>query len=296
MDTGVLKHPRIAGIVDSLVSTGGGRLTYDTGCGGREILIAASARLAAEAGSPLTIVEARVLHSEIRSFVDELQPDVPCAVLSADEAALQPDGGIAGVLAVHAGVLRDPDVRQPLLAMAYGADQLVVVRHDYSDTTLDSLATPGLVLTYLDLMPAVTPAPGPRPGVREQREAATRPERYVLDPARRRTSPSSEERKERFIARLNRTSDHEDEELADVMDADPDEVRTRLDALMEQMQDRSDRLREQKQQQDDQFREQVREQRLGDPAPPLSAAGNHEHGQGQSTAHQQLGTQGPGRA
>lgn len=40
-------------------------------------------------------------------------------------------------------LLRDADVRKPLLAMAHSPDHLLVARHDYSDTTLDALATPG---------------------------------------------------------------------------------------------------------------------------------------------------------
>ncbi|MFE9250937.1 hypothetical protein [Streptomyces sp. NPDC007088] len=174
MEPSVLNHPRIAGVVDALVAAGGGRVTYDTGCGGREMLIAAAAQLAAETDAPLTIVEARVLHSETRAFVRELQPDIRCAVISADEAALQPAGSIIGVLAVHADVLRDPDVRRPLLAMAHSASHLVVARHDYSDTTLDSLATPGLVLRASDLMPPPRPNPGPHIDELSQRLAQFR--------------------------------------------------------------------------------------------------------------------------
>ncbi|MFF8617182.1 hypothetical protein [Streptomyces sp. NPDC015350] len=162
MDSSVLKHPRVVGVVETLVDAGGGCITYDTGGGGREILIAASARLAAETNAPLTIVEARVLHSEARAFVSELQPKVRSAVISAQEAALQPTGSIRGVLAVHADVLRDADVRKPLLAMARSAGNLVVARHDYSETTLDALATPGLVLRLRDLMPSA-PRPAPMP-------------------------------------------------------------------------------------------------------------------------------------
>ncbi|MEH6377790.1 hypothetical protein V7793_26145, partial [Streptomyces sp. KLMMK] len=110
MDSSVLKHPRIAGVVETLVAAGGGCITYDVGGGGRETLIAAGARLAAETNTPLTIVEARALHSEVRALVGELQPEVRSAVISAEEAALQPAGSIGGVLAVHADVLRDADV------------------------------------------------------------------------------------------------------------------------------------------------------------------------------------------
>lgn len=160
MDSSVLKYPRIEEAVETLVDAGGGRITYDIGGGGRETLLAAAARLAARTKAPLTIVEARSLHSAVRAFVHEVQPTVRSAVISAEEAALQPSGSINGVLAVHADVMRDADVRQPLLAMAHSADHLLVARHDYSDTTLDALATPGLVLRLRDLMPS---APRPAP-------------------------------------------------------------------------------------------------------------------------------------
>ncbi|MEU9761933.1 hypothetical protein AB0D98_19730 [Streptomyces sp. NPDC047987] len=160
MDSSVLKYPRIEEAVETLVDAGGGRVTYDIGGGGRETLLAAAARLAARTKAPLTIVEARSLHSDVRAFVREVQPTVRSAVIAAEEAALQPAGSINGVLAVHADVLRDADVRKPLLAMAHSADHLLVARHDYSDTTLDALATPGLVLRLRDLMPS---APRPAP-------------------------------------------------------------------------------------------------------------------------------------
>jgi hypothetical protein len=86
VETKILKHPLIAQTVAAIVAEGGGRVEYDTGGGGREVLIAASAQLAAATNAQLTIVESRVLHSEIRSLVRELQPEVSSAVLSADEA------------------------------------------------------------------------------------------------------------------------------------------------------------------------------------------------------------------
>ena len=286
MDSSVLKHPRIAGIVDSLVTAGGGRVTYDTGCGGREMLIAASARLAAETGAPLTIVESRSLHSEVRDFVCELQPDVRSAVISADEVALQPAGSITGVLAVHADVLRDADARRPLLAMAHSACHLVVARHDYSDATLDSLATPGLVLRAHDLMPTAIQSRELRPGVAERREAATRsdaipPGLLALAVDRRWVPTSSDERKQRFIRQFNQQLNQaveqdrlEAEKFADeVLNADPDDVRRRIEQLKEQA-----------------------EQRIADyPAPGPCRPASHDHGAEQTATHQQHRPQGPGR-
>ncbi|MGW3930381.1 hypothetical protein ACWECC_20100 [Streptomyces microflavus] len=255
MDSSVLKHPKIAEVVDSLFVAGGGRVTYDIGGGGREILLAAGARLAAETNAELTIVESPVLHSEIRSFVRELQPEVRCAVISATEAALQPAGSINGVLAVHADVLRDADVRRPLLAMAHSADRLVVARHDYSDTTLDALATPGLVVRLRDLMP---PAPQDPSAVRW-------------------TAPAMEERKQRVIRQLNQRllPEQDVEDFAELMqNVDPDEVRNRIAQMQEKYAGLSELARH-----------QLAARR------PRDA---REHGQAQSAAYQQQDTQRPG--
>ncbi|WP_246095967.1 hypothetical protein [Streptomyces botrytidirepellens] len=159
--------------------------------------------------------------------------------------------------------------------MAHSAEHLVVARHDYSDTTLDALATPGLVLRYQDLMPTVTPDPEPGPGVMERREAATRGP-YLLDPARRRpSSPLSEERKERFIQQLNQASEQDDLEFEELMDlalsGDPDGVRRRI----QQMQD------------------QQRQRAADNPGPDSDRPAGH--GQEQAAVHQQHRPQGPGR-
>ncbi|MGW3957579.1 hypothetical protein ACWEKM_43430 [Streptomyces sp. NPDC004752] len=82
METNLLKHPLIAQTVAAIVAEGGGCVEYDIGGGGREVLIAASAQLAAATNSQLTIVESRVLHSQIRAMVSELQTEVFSAVLS----------------------------------------------------------------------------------------------------------------------------------------------------------------------------------------------------------------------
>ncbi|MFC8019105.1 hypothetical protein [[Kitasatospora] papulosa] len=257
MDSSVLQHPRIAQAVDSLVAAGGGRITYDTGGGGREILVAAGARLAAQTGTPLTIVEYRHLHAQARFLVREVQPDISSAVISASEAALQPAGSINGVLAVHADVLRDPDVRQPLLAMAHSADHLVLARHDDSDTTLDALAIPGLVLRLRDLMP---PAPRPNPV------------------AVRWTSPDAEARKQRILRQLNRGEQGDgglvsfEEFAAAMQNADPDELRQRIEQMQEQQRQRSaDR-----------------------PTPGPRQQATRDHGQGQSAAHQHHHPRSPG--
>ncbi|MCZ1011946.1 hypothetical protein O1L68_40260 [Streptomyces lydicus] len=270
----MLRHPLIARTVAEIVADGGGRVEYDTGGGGREVLIAASAELAATTDAPLVIVESRVLHAEIRSLISELQPGLSSAVLSADEAALQPAGSISGVLAVHADVLRDPAVRQPLLQMARSADHLIVARHDYSDTTLDSLAAPAHELRLHDLVPRVTATP--RPGVRERRQAAM-PPRAIPSGLRELVAAhwASIERKWRAIDQLNQEAPDGErgfvdyEEHAELLqNTNPDEVKQRIERLRERAETRS--------------------------APHRHQHAPHVHPQDQSAAHQQHGPQGMG--
>ncbi|MEU7031890.1 hypothetical protein AB0A60_34985 [Streptomyces sp. NPDC046275] len=263
MDSSVLKHPRIAEAVEALVDAGGGRLTYDVGGGGRETLLAAAARLAAQTNAPLTIVEARSLHSDVRAFVREVQPEARSAVIAAEEAALQPAGSISGVLAVHADVLRDADVRKPLLAMAHSADHLLVARHDYSDTTLDTLATPGLVLRLSDLMPS---APRPAP-------ITLRPPPMDMSVALR------------LVRQANRDVLPDQDlvvfdEMAEVLKrTDPAEIRQRVGELRSKYEATIELAR----------------QRRAAIAPTDPARAPRDQGQEQSAAHQQHRSQGTGR-
>ncbi|MFD6469657.1 hypothetical protein [Streptomyces goshikiensis] len=152
MDTSMLRHPLIAQTVEALVADGGGVVTYDQGMGGRETLVAAAAALAARTGAPLTIVESSVMHDDTRATVAALQPDVRCTVISARDAERQPAPTPRAVLAVHADQLIHPDVRRPLLDLARATDHLLVVRHAYSDTTLDDLAGPAHTLDHREFM------------------------------------------------------------------------------------------------------------------------------------------------
>ncbi|UUU38029.1 hypothetical protein [Streptomyces sp. NBC_00162] len=93
-------------------------------------------------------MEPPALHADITAIVAVLQPTVDCTVISAQEAAHGLPLADQGVLAVHADQLKDPDVRKPLSDLAHAADHLLVVRHDYSEPTLDSLAAPAHTLTY----------------------------------------------------------------------------------------------------------------------------------------------------
>jgi hypothetical protein len=156
LQTSLLKLPLIAQTVEAIVNGQGGSVEYDQGAGGREVLIAASARLAASAGAPLTVVEFPALHDDITATVAELQPTVAVTVLSAREAAERAEH-TGGVLAIHADVLRETDVRHPLLELARAADHLVVARHAYSDTTLDALTGPAHPLKADQLLRAAPP-------------------------------------------------------------------------------------------------------------------------------------------
>lgn len=152
MDTSLLRHPLIAQTVEALVADGGGVVTYDQGMGGRETLVTAAAALAARTGAPLTIVESSVMHDDTRATVAALQPDVRCTVISARDAERQPAPTPGAVLAVHADQLIHPAVRRPLLDLARATDHLLVVRHAYSDTTLDDLAGPAHTLDHREFM------------------------------------------------------------------------------------------------------------------------------------------------
>ncbi|MGW3387364.1 hypothetical protein [Streptomyces cinereoruber] len=224
MDTSVLRHPLIAQTVATLVAQGGGVVTYDQGMGGRETLVAAAAALAARTGTRLTVVESVVLHDEVRSTIAALQPTVQCTVLSAHDAAQQPAPAPGGVLAVHADQLRNPAVRRPLLDLARAADHLLVVRHAYSDTSLDDLASPahtldqrafrrlgpipnspGFVAAAQDFdagLPSFTPtllAPAEPPGgLVEWQESFQDPTSHLMS--------RTVERKRRLIEQLNRQS------------------------------------------------------------------------------------------
>jgi phosphoenolpyruvate-protein kinase (PTS system EI component) len=266
VDHKVLKHPLIAQTVAAIVTEGGGCVEYDTGGGGREVLIAASAQLAAATNSQLTIVEYRHLHSQIRAMVGELQAEVSSAVLSADEAALQPAGSVDGVLAVHADVLRDPRVRQPLLAMARSADHLVVARHSYSDATLDDLAGPVHTLGIRDLMPP--PAPRPNPGPRLDTLPVG-----LRDLVAARWA-ESQESKQRFMPEAAAPRQDGEESAEMLQDIDPEELERRVGDI----------------------RDQQRQRIESHPAPDRQRPVPHGHSQEQAAAHQQQGPHCAGRA
>ncbi|WP_440581235.1 hypothetical protein [Streptomyces sp. PT19] len=144
-------HPEAVQVIDSLVASRGGHLSYSIGAPGRETAVAAGARLAAESGTPLTVIDFRHLQAHIRSIVNDLHPDLPCTVLAAGEAVQQTRGS-QGVWIVHTDLLRAPGIRDALLPLARAADKLITVgRDDRGEPLPDAVAAPRFVLRPSDL-------------------------------------------------------------------------------------------------------------------------------------------------
>ncbi|MER6847027.1 hypothetical protein AB0A81_26465 [Streptomyces flaveolus] len=184
----VLSHPEAAQLIDSLVASGGGHLSYSIGAPGREMTVAAGARLAAANGTPLTVVDFRHLHAHIRSIVAGLHPDLPCTVLSAGEAA-QPSRSPEGVWVVHTELLRAPSIRDALLTLARNADPLITAgRDDLGEPLPDALAAPRFVFRPSDLnilalhSQAALQRPAPAGPEREQRLVRQNPPAPGQDP------------------------------------------------------------------------------------------------------------------
>ncbi|WP_225638576.1 hypothetical protein [Streptomyces solaniscabiei] len=182
----VLSHPEAAQLIDSLVASGGGHLSYSIGAPGREMTVAAGARLAAANGTPLTIVDFRHLHAHIRSTVAGLHPDLPCTVLSAGEAAQQSQNP-EGVWVVHTELLRAPSIRDALLTLARNADTLITAgRDDLGEPLPDALAAPRFVFRPSDPntlhSQAALQRPAPAGPEREQRLVRQNPPAPGQDP------------------------------------------------------------------------------------------------------------------
>jgi hypothetical protein len=183
-----LSHPEAAQLIDSLVASGGGHLSYSLGAPGREMTVAAGARLAAANGTPLTVVDFRHLHAQIRSIVAGLHPDLPCTVLSAGEAAQQ-SRSPEGVWVVHTELLRAPSIRDALLTLARNADTLITAgRDDLGEPLPDALAAPRFVFRPSDLnitalhSQAALQRPAPAGPEREQRLVRQNPPAPGQDP------------------------------------------------------------------------------------------------------------------
>ncbi|MEU7195537.1 hypothetical protein AB0B04_18695 [Streptomyces xinghaiensis] len=159
LDASKLQHPLIRDCVDALVERRGGLVVYDQGMGGRETLVAASARIAAATGTPLTIIDAEPFRVSTARLIEELGP-VEHTFLSPAQAAHWPTGfQPAGVLAIHADVLRDPALLGPLHAAARETARtghLVIARHSYGSTSLDPHAAQVRQLRVADFLPSPT--------------------------------------------------------------------------------------------------------------------------------------------
>ncbi|WP_331732382.1 hypothetical protein OG613_47905 (plasmid) [Streptomyces sp. NBC_00015] len=275
--TDVLTHPEAAQLVDSLVASGGGLVSYAFGAPGRQIAAAAGARLAADSGTSLTVVDFRHLLPQMRSVVDEVRPGLACTVISAGEAVQQPRN-TEGVLVVHAEVLHDPRTREALLAMAATADSLVVASSDgFDEPALDDLAIPRFVFRPGDLMSPVPQEPPPRPRLREREPAPP----HEVPSSRRDLAAPAGERGQRLLRQAGTEAESgqetvNDKELDDlVQNSDPDELSRRIGGI----------------------RDQQRQRAADHPAPALAPGvpAARDHGQEQAAAHQQHRPQGPGR-
>lgn len=159
-----LTHPEAAQLLESLVASGGGLLSYGLGAPGREIAAVAGAQLAADAGTSLTIVDFRHLLPQLRSVVEEAHPNLVCAYVPVSEAEDQlpsPDG----VLVVHTDLLRVPRTRTALLAMAGAAGKLVVAaREEFDASVLDGLSLPRFPFRHRGQRPSTPQEPTQCPG------------------------------------------------------------------------------------------------------------------------------------
>lgn len=129
----------------------GGHLSYSFGAPGREIAVAAGARLAAERGTPLTVIDFRHVQAQIRSIVTDLHPGLPCTVLAAGEAVQQTPSP-EGVWVIHTDLLRAPSTHDALLALARTAGILITAgRDDRGEPFPDAVAAPRFVFQPSDL-------------------------------------------------------------------------------------------------------------------------------------------------
>ena len=158
-----INHPEAAQLVDSLVASGGGLVSYEFGAPGGQIAVAAGARLAAHTGTTLTVIDFRHLLPQIRAIVAELQPDLPWTPMAAGEAVRHPERNTGGVLVVHADLLHDPDTRKALRVRAAVADRLIVAsRTGLDESMLGTFPGPRFVVSVREPTPPSSARPGPR--------------------------------------------------------------------------------------------------------------------------------------
>ncbi|MFG3207793.1 hypothetical protein [Streptomyces sp. NPDC048192] len=268
----VLTHPEAAQPVDALVAAGGGLVDYGLGAPGRQVAVAAGARLAADSGASLTVVDVRHMLPQIRSVLQELYPRLACAVISAHEAAEQPPR-TEGVLVVHTDLLLAPGVREALLDMARTADHLVLAGgEDFDASVLENRALPRFVSQPSDPTPPVPHEPArPHPAAPQPRGSA---EGW-------RAAPAGE--REQRLRRQSRPQPMSEQdaaayaELADLIQkTDPDQLRARIEEM----------------------RERHRQRGADYPAPALGSGrpAAHDRAQQQTAVYEQQRPQGLGRA
>jgi hypothetical protein len=186
LDPAELGGSAVQACVDALVDGQGGLLLYDHGLAGREALLAAGAQLAVTADLPLTVVDADALRDDTTALLNRL--GVPHHVfLSPAEAAHWPTGFTPhGVLAIHADVLLNPAMHDPLLAAvreASHAGHLLVARRpdgmplldEHTAQTHQLIADPMTTAqAQATLTASVRYEPGP-PRARPSRDGRTMP-------------------------------------------------------------------------------------------------------------------------
>ncbi|MER5888063.1 hypothetical protein ABT160_29950 [Streptomyces sp. NPDC001941] len=271
-----IDHPEAAQLVDSLVAAGGGLVAYDVGAPGREIAVAAGARLAARTGTTLTVIDFRHLLPQAGAIVAREQPDLSFTPLPAAEAVRHPERNTGGVLVVHADLLHDPDTCEALLQRAEAAGSLIMASHTGPDESLlGALPGPRFVVS----------APGTMPPAQPNTPA---PEIHWRIPAANGTSPADSifagmaQRRERMIRQLQQevldarapgTGEDSSTALGELTEADLAELASLLARVQRQQ-----------------------AQRAADyPDPGPEHKPTHDHGQAQATAHQQQGPQGISR-
>lgn len=147
----------VAQLVDSLVASGGGLVSYELGAPGRQIALTAGVQLAAESGRSLTVIDFRHLLPQIRATIAELDPDLDCTLMPVGEAIEHPERFTGGILVLQSDLLHDINTREALLALATSADSTIVAAlADVDESVLNPLPGPRFV--------ASAPEPIQRPG------------------------------------------------------------------------------------------------------------------------------------
>lgn len=261
-----LKNPQAAKqkLIDSLVASGGGMVSYEFGAPGREIAIAAGAHLAARTGTSLTVIDHRAVLPQVHATVAELDLDFECRVMSVGEALQHPERNTGGVQVIlNVDFPHRPGTRTALLARARAADRLIVTSSN-ADTDISMFLPGAPFVVSAPAWMSSAPASASAPELRMRFEAAT-------DTSYSDELPELRERQKRSVRQLKQRAPGKHDttglkELTEaVKDTDPDELQRRIMEVQEQQL-----------------------QRAADyPAPGLPHQVTRDHGQEQSTQPQQ---------